>query len=56
VPIACDRATADFIISSPLMETVYERIVPDYDVYRSRDLPGSQAEAAAAKSPAEAAA
>src|SRR3954468_22746775 len=30
VPVACDRATADFIISSPLMHTKYERIVPDY--------------------------
>lgn len=39
VPIACDRATADFIISSPLMDGTYERIVPDYDLYRNRKLP-----------------
>src|SRR5580765_7553636 len=28
VPIACNRATADFMLSSPLMDTVYERLVP----------------------------
>lgn len=36
IPVACDRATADFIISSPLMIQPYERIVPDYDVYVHR--------------------
>ena len=25
VPIACNRATADFLLSSPLMERGYER-------------------------------
>jgi methylglyoxal synthase len=30
IPVACDRATADFIISSPLMTGPYERILPDY--------------------------
>lgn len=39
VPVACDRATADFIISSPLMHTKYERQVPDYDAYAKRVLP-----------------
>ena len=29
VPIACNRASADFILSSPLMETEYERLVPN---------------------------
>lgn len=38
IPTACDRATADFMISSPLMDTEYERLVPDYSVYRSRSL------------------
>ena len=28
VPIACNRATADFMLSSPLMDTTYERLVP----------------------------
>lgn len=36
IPTACDRATADFMISSPLMETAYERIVPDFSAYRNR--------------------
>jgi methylglyoxal synthase len=30
VPVACNRATADFIISSPLMRADYERTRPDY--------------------------
>ena len=40
IPIACDRATADFVISSPLMDKPYERLVPDYDAYRHRKVPG----------------
>jgi methylglyoxal synthase len=40
IPTACDRSTADFMISSPLMETTYERLVPDYTVYRNRPVPG----------------
>lgn len=36
IPTACNRATADFMISSPLMDGEYERLVPDYDEYRSR--------------------
>jgi methylglyoxal synthase len=36
IPVACNRASADFIISSPLMSTVYERLIPDYSKYRSR--------------------
>lgn len=35
VPTACDRATADFLISSPLMSSTYERRVPDYEAYRA---------------------
>ena len=31
VPVACNRASADFIITSPLMTEEYERLVPDYD-------------------------
>ncbi len=38
IPIACNRATADFMISSPLMDGVYDRLVPDYEEYRSRTL------------------
>lgn len=38
IPVACDRASADFIISSPLMGVEYARQVPDYSDYRSRRL------------------
>ena len=38
IPIACNRASADFMISSPLMDGVYDRLVPDYDEYRTRKL------------------
>lgn len=41
IPIACNRATADFIISSPLMTGKYERLVPDYDDYRARKVPAA---------------
>jgi len=34
--LACDRATADFILTSPLMQEEYETIVPDYDNYLNR--------------------
>ena len=30
IPVACNRATADFMISSPLMNAGYERILPDF--------------------------
>ena len=38
IPVACNRASADFMISSTLMEGEYQRIVPDYDEYRTRKL------------------
>jgi methylglyoxal synthase len=31
VPIACNRATADFLLSSPLMDEEYERRLPDLE-------------------------
>ena len=37
IPVACNRATADFLISSPLMSTSYERMVPDYSAFREPD-------------------
>ncbi|HVM87350.1 MAG TPA: methylglyoxal synthase [Puia sp.] len=36
IPFACDRATADFLLTSPLMYTDYEVIVPDYNLYLKR--------------------
>lgn len=38
IPIACNRASADFMISSPLMDGEYDRLVPDYDEYRMRKI------------------
>jgi methylglyoxal synthase len=38
IPIACNRASADFMISSPLMDAEYYRLLPDYDVYRAREV------------------
>jgi len=38
IPIACNRATADFMISSPLMDGQYDRLVPDYQGYRTRKI------------------
>ena len=34
--LACDRATADFILTSPLMQTEYKTIIPDYSGYLNR--------------------
>jgi methylglyoxal synthase len=36
IPVACNRSSADFMISSPLMESGYLRLVPDYSIYRGR--------------------
>ena len=41
IPVACNRASADFMISSPLMVEAYERQLPDYQVYRDRPIRGS---------------
>jgi methylglyoxal synthase len=30
IPVAMNRGSADYIISSPLLESEYERIAPDY--------------------------
>ncbi len=38
IPLACNRASADFMISSPLMDGEYDRLVPDYDEYRARKM------------------
>jgi methylglyoxal synthase len=36
IPIACNRASADFIISSPLMDGEYDRLVVDYTSHSAR--------------------
>ena len=38
IPVACDRASADFMISSPLMTGSYARHVPDYTAHNEREL------------------
>lgn len=36
IPTACNRATADFLMTSPLMREEYEVILPDYSKYLGR--------------------
>lgn len=36
VPVACNRATADYLISSPLLDQPYERAAPDFTAYEHR--------------------
>jgi methylglyoxal synthase len=43
IPVACNRATADFMISSPLMFSDYKRHLPDYQDYVGRVLEDSLA-------------
>jgi len=38
IPVACNRASADFMISSPLMSSTYQRFRPDYETYLKRTI------------------
>ena len=38
IPVACDRATADFIFSSPLMSDKYPRLVDDFEAHVTREI------------------
>jgi len=38
IPVACNRSTADFLISSPLLAQVYEPRLKKYDEYLNRPL------------------
>lgn len=42
IPIACNRASADFMFSSHLMGEEYHRILPDYDGYLGRPLAAAE--------------
>ena len=42
IPVACNRASADFMCSSPLMSEDYQRSLPDYDVFIERALRGNE--------------
>ncbi|MBX2922323.1 MAG: methylglyoxal synthase [Chitinophagaceae bacterium] len=36
IPVANDRATSDFLMTSPLMHQEYEAVIPDYSGYVKR--------------------
>jgi methylglyoxal synthase len=36
IPVACNRASADFMVSSPLMFEEYERLLPNYESHEHR--------------------
>ncbi len=38
IPMACNRASADMMISSPLMHEAYVRELPDYETYHQRPI------------------
>ena len=38
IPVACSRATADFLLTSPLMHQEYKAILTDYSFYTNRKL------------------
>ena len=38
IPTACNRATADFLMTSPLMHQEYETILADFSSYTNRKL------------------
>ncbi len=38
IPVACNRATADFLISSKLINEAYERLLVDYEAFRKEVL------------------
>lgn len=41
IPAACNRSTADFLISSPLMEESYQPKLADFSSYIKRTVPGA---------------
>ena len=38
IPMACDRSTADFLMTSPFMHEEYDVTIPDYNAYLSRNI------------------
>ena len=49
IPTACNRSTADFIISSPLLtSSTYEPQQPDFDAHNNREVPGTEQDSVAA--------
>ena len=39
IPVACNRSSADFLITSPLMTQPYDRKLPDFETYSNRTIP-----------------
>lgn len=39
IPVACNRATADYLISSPLFRSDYVHSKPSYEAHNSRNTP-----------------
>jgi methylglyoxal synthase len=50
IPVACNRASADFLISSPLLSRGYDRQQPDFSAHDARPLPAMAAAEACAVS------
>ena len=42
VAVACNRSTADYIISSPLFANRYAAVLPNFEEHDSRTLPQGQ--------------
>jgi methylglyoxal synthase len=38
IPMACDRSSADFLLTSPFMHEAYDTIIPDYGQYLTRKI------------------
>jgi methylglyoxal synthase len=38
IPMACDRATADFLMTSHFMHDEYDAVVPDFTEYLTRPI------------------
>ena len=38
IPVACNRSTADFMVSSTLMDKEYEKRITDCENYRQRQI------------------
>jgi methylglyoxal synthase len=38
IPMACNLSTADFLLTSPFMNTSYTRVVPSFDAYLRRQI------------------
>jgi methylglyoxal synthase len=38
IPMACNLSTADFLLTSPYMESSYTRVVPSFERYLHRDI------------------